>query len=167
MKKNYSHLAKEFEVIASKGYIKGVNQSTNSISLTLEKELGKKADSMFWADYEGIEIKCKSRFSKFPICLFTQAFDGPYLYETNMILMRYGKTNYQFPNRKQLLTDLSCQNLNSYNNHYFQLKVDEEKEQRLLQVYNNKFELIEEKNLNLFFKTLYKYNHDINNHNIF
>lgn len=110
MNKNYINLVRKFKKMANKGYIQGISQNTNSIGLTFERELGKPADSMFWADFEGIEIKCKSRFSRFPIALFTQAFDGPYLYQTNIILTKYGKRHPKFTNRKVLITDLNFQN---------------------------------------------------------
>lgn len=70
-------LVSKFKEIHKKGYIKGVNNSTNSVGLTFEKELGKKPDSSYLPDYNGIEIKCTTRFSRFPISLFSKSFDGP------------------------------------------------------------------------------------------
>ena len=92
MNKSYNSLIKNFMKIANDGWIKGVNNNSNSISPTFKKD----SDSMFILDYEGIEIKCKSRFSNYPITPFTQAFNGPYLYQTNEILHKYGKFDYQY-----------------------------------------------------------------------
>ena len=144
MEKNLEDLIKEFKSISNKGYIKGINNNTNSIGLTFERELNKRADSMFWADYEGIEIKCKSRFSRFPITLFTQAFDGPALYETNRILQLYGKQDHQFRNMKIMMTDLKFTDTTLYNNYHFKLKIDKKVEKIFLQIYDINFNLIEE-----------------------
>ena len=44
---------------------------------------------MFFPDYYGIEIKCTTRFSNYPISLFSLAFDGTYLYQMNLLLQKY------------------------------------------------------------------------------
>ena len=65
MNKNYNSLIKNFMKIANDGWIKGVNNNSNSISPTFEKQLKIDSGSMFILDYEGIEIKCKNRFSNY------------------------------------------------------------------------------------------------------
>lgn len=146
MNVEYDNLIEQFMRIAKSGWIEGINNSTNSIGLTFEKQLKKDSDSLFFPDFEGIEIKCKSRFSNYPITLFTQAFDGPNLYETNEILEKYGKRDYQFKDRKTLITDLKVNKSTLFNNkYYFKLKVDKEKEKIFLQVSDKYQNLIEEK----------------------
>lgn len=76
MKKEQYELIKKFKEIAEKRWIKGVNNSTNSVGLTFESLLSKNPDSMYFPDYHGIEIKCSQRFSRYPINLFSLAFDG-------------------------------------------------------------------------------------------
>ena len=145
MNKNMDNLLKKFKKIASKGYIPGISNYPNSIGLTFEKELGKDADSLFFADFEGIEIKCKSRFSNYPIALFTIAFDGPYLFETNRILETYGKADSQIKDKKILITPLRINELNEYNNFNFKLEVNKQQKKIYLKVYDKDKNLIERK----------------------
>ena len=65
-----NNLLNKFSEIYKKKWIKSFSNSFGSIGLTFENELGKKADSLYFPDYEGIEIKCVSRFSKYPLYLF-------------------------------------------------------------------------------------------------
>ena len=57
----FTEITKEFERISNKGWIKGINNNTNSVGLTFEKELGKTTDSLIFPDYHGIEIKRTAR----------------------------------------------------------------------------------------------------------
>ena len=103
---DFINLALEFERISNQGFIKGINNSTNAIGYTFEALLNKKSDSMYFPDYSGIEIKCSQRYSKYPVSLFSLAFDGPYLYEINNILEKYGKSDYDYPEKKILISEL-------------------------------------------------------------
>ena len=146
MKTNYNILIKKFTEIANNGWIEGESLHPNSIGLTFEKQLKKNADSMFLPDFYGIEIKCKSRFSNYPISIFTQSFDGPALFETNEILEKYGKRDYQFKDRKTLITNLKTKERILFNNKYYlKLKIDRKKEKLFLQVYDTEYNLLEEK----------------------
>lgn len=93
MTKEEQQLIKKFIEISNKKWIKGINNITNSVGLTFENQLNKNPDSMYFPDYYGIEIKCSQRFSRYPINLFSLAFDGPNLYEMNRILQTYGKND--------------------------------------------------------------------------
>ena len=61
------NLISEFERIASKKWIKSVSKSFGSIGLTFEHEIKKNPDAMYFPDYHGIEIKCTSRYSRYPL----------------------------------------------------------------------------------------------------
>ena len=61
MTKEKELLLSEFIKLAKKGYVKGVNNITNSVGLTFESQLGKKPDSDYLPDYNGIELKCTTR----------------------------------------------------------------------------------------------------------
>lgn len=98
MNESCKNLLKEFNSISKTRWVKGINNFTNSAGLTFESLLNKKADSMYFPDYQGIEIKCTQRFSRYPITLFTSAFDGPSLYEINRILTEYGKYDIIYKN---------------------------------------------------------------------
>ena len=70
MDKNSLKLIEKFKTIAAKRWIPSVSNSWGSIGLTFEKELEKAPDSTYNPDYLDIEIKCYSRFSKYPLYLF-------------------------------------------------------------------------------------------------
>ncbi len=140
----YNELIKEFKLICNKRWIKGINKFTNSVGLTFEALMKKNADSMYFTDYKGIEIKCTQRFSRYPITLFTLAFDGPSLFETNEILKKYGKNDYIYIDKKQLNATLSCKNKVLINKkYYFKLEVSDIEKRIYLLVFdkmNNLFE---------------------------
>ena len=140
----FINLAVKFEKISEKGFIKGVNNSTNAVGYTFEKLLNKNADSMFFPDYLGIEIKCSQRYSRYPLSLFSLAFDGPYLYETNRILQLYGKNDYCFHDKKTLIVELKVGKKILVNDKYFfELHLDYADKRMYLCVYNENKSLIE------------------------
>ena len=115
----------KFKEIAKKKWIRGINNSTNSVGLTFESLLNKNPDSMYFPDYKGYEIKCSQRFSRYPINLFSLAFDGPALYEMNRILTEYGKQDVIYKDKKQLHGDVYVNKYNRINNNYFKLNIDD------------------------------------------
>jgi len=151
---NYKNLIEEFKIIANKKWIIGVNNFTNSAGLTLETLLHKKPDSMFFPDYNGIEIKCSQRFSRYPITLFSKSFDGPSFYEMNNILNKYGKSDFIYKNRKIINAQLSTSEKTLVNNkYYFKLEVSYEKQKIYLAIYD-KYNSLIEKNSYIEFQTL-------------
>lgn len=146
MNNNYNILLKKFKEIANKGWIKGINSTTNSVGLTFENEIGKTADSLFFPDYYGIEIKCTQRFSRYPITLFTSSFDGPSLYEMNRLLEKYGKNDIIYHNKKLLLTEIKTQNIILFNNkYYFKLNISKVDQKMYIEIYDINKNLIENK----------------------
>ena len=101
----------KFHTIARKRWVKSLNKGLGSVGYTFENELGKKPDSMYFPDYNGIEIKCSGRYSRYPITLFTVAFDGPSFPEINRILDTYGYSDKDFNDKKVIFVKLSCKNL--------------------------------------------------------
>lgn len=99
-------LITKFKEISNKKWIKSISNSFGSIGLTFEKELGKNADSLYFSDYCGIELKCTSRYSRYPLYLFAAAFDGPTFPEINRITEKYGWYDKDYPNKKILFTNL-------------------------------------------------------------
>jgi len=144
MEENYKNLIEKFKEIADKKWIKGINNSTNSVGLTFESMLSKNPDSMYFPDYNGIEIKCSQRFSRYPINLFSLAFDGPNLYEMNRILSKYGKTDIIYNNRKQLQGEIYVNKYQQINDNYFKLKIDRVNKKIVLGIYDLNYQLIEE-----------------------
>lgn len=146
-------LIEKFKQISEKRWIKGINNSTNSVGLTFETLLDKKSDSMYYPDYYGIEIKCSQRFSRYPINLFSLSFDGPHLYEMNRILQEYGKTDVIYRDRKQLQGDIYVNKYERINNNYFKLKIDKSNKKIIICIYDLNYKLIEE-NTYIDFKTI-------------
>ena len=144
MNNNYKLLLNEFKLISNKKWIKGINNYTNSAGLTFETLLNKKSDSMYFPDYNGIEIKCTQRFSGYPISLFSLSFDGPLLYQMNEILNKYGKQDYIYKNKKTLTATLSFNKKTLINNqYYFKLEFDDIGKNIYLAVYDFEQRLIE------------------------
>ena len=154
---NANLLIEEFKRISKKGWISSTSKSFGSIGITFEKELGKNADSMYFPDYYGIEIKCTSRFSKYPLYLFTVAFDGPTFPEIDRIVSKYGWYDKDFSDKKVLFAKLNYKEKNIVNYKYkFKLEFDEEKEKLYLCVYDLNDCLIEKES---FVYTYSIYNH--------
>lgn len=145
MNEETQNLIEQFKRISSKGWISSTSKSFGSIGLTFEKELGKKADCLYFPDYYGIEIKCTSITSKYPLYLFTLAFDGPTFPEINRIIEKYGYKDKDYPEYKVLATKLNCQKKHSLNKFKFKLEIDKVEEKIYLCVYNLNNILIERK----------------------
>ena len=143
MDKASEDLVKKFHEVASKGYIKGVGRSWGNIGLTFEDAIGKLPDCKFEPDYEDIEIKCSSRFSRYPMYLFTVAFDSN---ENEVIRLaeKYGYYDKDFPDKKVLFRKIM--NYIIENNEYnFMFDVDRNEEKIYLCVFDQNGELLERK----------------------
>lgn len=144
MNENNKKLIDEFYRISKKGWIKSASKSFGSVGLTFEKELGKDPDSLFFPDYYGTEIKCTTHYSKYPLYLFTLAFDGPTFPEINRIVEKYGYYDKDYKDKKVLFAKLSCINKTIINDKYkFKLQIDQKEEKLFLCIYNLYDELIE------------------------
>ena len=150
-------LINNFKKIANKNWIKSISKSFGSIGLTFENELNKRQDALFFPDYKGIEIKCTSRFSRYPLYLFTVAFDGPNFPEIDRIVQKYGWYDKDYQNKKVIFTKLNYKKKNTVNEKYqFKLQFNETKEKLYLCVYDIKDDLIEKES---FIYTMSIYNH--------
>jgi len=157
MEEEITMLIKEFERISNKGWIKSISKSFGSIGLTFEKELGKRADSMYFPDYYGIEVKCTSRFSRYPLYLFTLAFDGPTFPEIDRIVDKYGWNDKDYHDKKVIFAKIYYNFKNIINEKYkFKLDFDDSKEKLYLCVYNLEDELIEKKSF-VYIESIYNH----------
>lgn len=147
MAKIFENLINEFKLINKKGYVKGINNNLlNSCGLTFEKLLNKKADSMFFPDYENIEIKCKQRFSRYDISLFSLSFDGPELFESNYLLEHYGIENKEYANKKELFINFKYKEKILINEkYYFELDMDYDNKRILINIYDLNYNIIEQR----------------------
>ena len=114
MNNNHKDLIEQFKKIAKKRWINGIGSGHGNIGLTFENELGKKVDSNFLPDYKGIEIKCTTRYSQYPISLFSVAFDGPTDKEIIRLNEKYGSFDKDFENKKSLLQKLRYNEILSF-----------------------------------------------------
>ena len=137
-------LINEFSRINNKGWIKSKYKSYGNVGLTFESEINKKVDSMFFPDYKDIEIKCSTRFSRYPLHLFNTAFDGPTFPEINRIIEKYGYPDKDINDKNIFIAKLNCKDLCCVNNNLkFRFEIDKEREILILCVYNKNNELIE------------------------
>lgn len=142
MNKNFKELVAIFKKIARKKWIKSVTKGHGNIGLTFEKELEKNVDTNYTPDYKDIEIKCTTRFSRYPISLFSIAFDGPTDKEIIRINEKYGSFDKYFYDKKTLIRKLRCNELSILeSNFYLSLKL--EKDKLFLCVFDKDTNLIE------------------------
>lgn len=99
---------------------------------------------MFFPDYQGIEIKCTTRFSRYPISLFSKSFDDPSFFEMNRLINTYGTEDNIYKGRKILMANLKVnEKISINNNYYFELKIDKKKGKIYINIYDNNNKLIE------------------------
>ena len=67
---------------------------------------------MFFPNYQGIEIKCTTRFSRYPISLFSKSFDDPSFFEMNRLINTYGTEDNIYKGRKILMANLKVNEKN-------------------------------------------------------
>lgn len=154
MTEEVKKLIDDFKIIANKKWIKSISKSFGSIGITFEKELGKNPDALYFPDYYGTEIKCVSRYSRYPLFLFTVAFDGPSFPEINRIVEKYGYLDKNYPDKKVLFEKISCNRKSLVDDKYkFKLEVNENAEKLYLCVYDLNDELIERESF-VYLKTI-------------
>lgn len=135
--KDIEKLIINFKKITNRRYIKSTSKGVGSIGITFENQLGKSQDSLYFPDYYGIEIKCTSRYSRYPISLFCLAFDGPTFPEINRIIEKYGYKDRIYKDKKILFANLKCNADTLVNNKYlFRLDIDLKEEKMYLLVRN-------------------------------
>lgn len=145
---------KEFINASKNIWVKGINNSTNSSGITFEHLLGKKADSMYFPDYYGIEIKTTTRYSMFPFSLFSIAFDGPNLYETNRVLQKYGNVDYKYKDKKTLMGNINSNTKTKLSKYSFMLDIERNERKLYLSIYED--DTLVEKQAYIDFDTIYK-----------
>ena len=69
--KEFYELKEKFIKIKNIGFIKSLRKGSTGIGYTFETLLGKKEDQETTPDFKGIEIKCKAKYTKYDLGLFT------------------------------------------------------------------------------------------------
>lgn len=156
---NHAKLIKYFHKIAYKRWIKGafINNKIGNIGLTFEKEINKEPDNMFFPDFEGIEIKCTTRYSDYPIYLFSTALEGKTFPEIKRIIEIYGYYDKQFQNNKVLYEDINYLTTHIVNNKWiFKLEINKTDEKLYFCVYDINNKLIEKESF-VYLSVLYNH----------
>jgi len=142
MDTNFKELLEEFKKIANKKWIKCGCSGHGNVGLTFENALNKKADTNYTPDYKNIEIKCTTRYSRFPISLFSVAFDGPTDKEIIRLNETYGTFDKDFEDKKTLIKKVRTNSLaHLKSGYYMNLLIEDDK--LFLCVYDENNKLIE------------------------
>lgn len=142
----FKKIIDKFIEINKRGYVLGINNLNNSAGLTFERMLGKTPDSLFFPDYNGVEIKTTCRFSRYNIGLFSLSFDGPYLFESNYLIENYGYYNCEYEENKKLIVNLKINEKVLVNDkYYFELKINYDDKRIELEIYDYNFKLLEKR----------------------
>ncbi len=143
--KTIKPIVDEFKNILEKDWISGVNDNSfGNVGITFERELGKSPDSTYFPDFYGVEIKCTTINSTYPLFLFSAAFDGPTFPEIDRIVEKYGNYDQVYHNKKTLVNS----------KWYFQFSINDNR--IFLDVYDLDENLIERKSF-IYIKTLYNH----------
>ena len=159
MDSNIKNLISNFHAISQKRWIKGAyaNNNIGNVGLTFEQEINKNPDNMYFPDYEGIEIKCTTRYSNFPLFLFSTSFDGPSYPEMDRLIEKYGYRDSTFTDKKVLFEDFNYKSTHIVNQQWiFKLEINKQEDKLYLCVYNLKNELIEKQSF-VYLQTLYNH----------
>lgn len=99
---------------------------------------------MYFPDYYDTEIKCTTRYSKYPLFLFTLAFDGPTFPEIDRIVEKFGSFDKTFTDKKVLFARLSCiERINVNDKYKFKLSLDKNEKKLFLEVYDKEDNFVE------------------------
>lgn len=137
-------LLSKFKRINYKGWIPTIYNGHGANGVTFENELGKKADHLSLPDYNGIELKCTSRFSNHPLYLFSLKIEGPSDKEIFRIVDKFGWYDREYINKKVLYATISDSKINIVNDSfYIKLECCDEKKLIYLVFYNKEGEPLE------------------------
>lgn len=144
MNKDMLQLKNKFTDISNMGWIKSLRNGSTGIGYTFEYYLGKKEDSFFLPDFNGIEIKTHRARSNSSFTLFNVSPDGESFFEIKRLYKLYdhkGKfcTDFKVLNNSVICSKKTCVGLN-YN---FSLNVLDSDQKIYLNVYNKKNVLID------------------------
>lgn len=126
--------------IRKKEYIKNISKKKNGAGNTLEKCLKKPGDNTPFPDFYGIELKVKSKTSKYKIRL--TCIEPDYMFDTYKLVTKYG---YLPKNKtiKYFYLEVNSIEKIQYIKHGFQLYIDEINEVIVLNIFNYKNKIID------------------------
>ena len=129
-------LQTNFYKIQCRNWIPSRFAGTGGAGRTLEDLLGLVENSDVLPDYEGIEIKTRYGTDKYPISLFSCAFDSQPM-EMKRLLLTCGYQDPKYPDLKRFNTSMKASHQKYFRTTYsFRLKVDREKQVIKLRILN-------------------------------
>lgn len=139
-------LEKKFYAVNDMGWILGNIDNTGSAGIIFEKLIGMNRNDFEIPDYHNIEIKTKNlKWLDREISLFCAEPDNDLL-ESVRIVEKYGKLNGKSPETKSFSLHVNTTKYKKYNEKYlFKLFVDENEQKIFLKVFDQNYNLIEEK----------------------
>ena len=143
-KKEMRNLLVKFLEVKERGWIESLRKGTTGIGYTFETLIGKKEETLPIADFQGIEIKVKRRYSKGTITLFNAAPDNE-VYATKRIYEQYSIHNRNFNYYKTFMINVNSIDMKKYGKHYFKLAIDNKNKLIRMNIYDEKKELLENK----------------------
>lgn len=143
MQDEFTLLKMKIEMIKNKNWIKLNGHGYGEPGMLFEKELGLNNNDFSVPDFNSIEIKVKSRASKYPITLFSSTCDGPSFYELKRIVKKYGIKDINF-NNKFLFITLSGKNF-AYWGRFLKMKlhIDRERQKVFILICHSNGKIIE------------------------
>lgn len=136
-------LFKRFLEIRQLGWIEGQKNNYGSAGIIFEKLLNKNWTNFEIPDYNEIEIKTKSSLKEKYITLFSAVPDS-FLFEIKRLVNEYGYPDSQYPQFNIFNLDIySYKYKKSNSNYFFKLEVDDISKNVVLNIYNQKYELID------------------------
>lgn len=129
--------------VKNKGWIKSLRRGPTGIGYTFETLIGKQEENLPIADFRGIEIKVKRRYSKGNITLFTANPDNE-IFAIKRIYNEYGTYNYNKNFHKTFITSINSFEKKRKGNYNFIIKVDEKKQKIKLEIYDLNNNLVED-----------------------
>lgn len=143
-RKQMRNLLVKFLNVKEKGWIESLRKGTTGIGYTFETLIGKKEETFPIADFQGIEIKVKRRYSKGNITLFNAAPDNE-VYATKRIYKQYSIQNKNFNYYNTFMINVKTTEMKKYGKHLFNLSVDYNNKIIRLNIYDLNKNLIENK----------------------
>lgn len=140
---SFNNLVNKIREIKKLDWIKCENRNNNIAGIKLEKLIGKEIENFEIPDFEGIEIKTKcSKYEEY-LSLFNATPDS-YLFEIKRLHEKYGYPDKDLPEFNVLnfsVTSINWCHINELYNAI--LRVDKKNRIVILEIYNNKYELID------------------------
>ncbi len=146
MNHNINNLIEKYLRIKSMGYVKSISKAKNSVGATLESLLGSSGGDFPIPDFNGIEIKAIRDYDDVFIDLFNAGPDGSFVYPTQYLAENFGYPDKDYRNIKVFKGEVDSIHKKKIGLFYsYKLFVDYFNKRIILQIYDYKYNLINDK----------------------